>query len=149
MRAVEVTLGSFDSHANNRETHALHGATLDTALAALLDDLVAHDLLDSTLVLVLGEFGREPKVNPLEGRDHWPHGFSCLVGGGGLKSGVVIGETDPTGERQLPTDPIEVKHLFATLLAAAGLEHDKSYDTPIGRPILASDGDPIHRLLPG
>lgn len=148
VRAVEVTLRSFDSHANNRETHAEHGETLDTALSALLDDLVERDLLDSTVVLVLGEFGRTPKVNALEGRDHWPHGFSCLVGGGGLASGVVIGETDPTGERKQPKDPIEVKHLFATLLRTVGVDHEKWYDTPIGRPMQITDeGHPIDRLV--
>ncbi len=148
VRAVEVTLKSFDSHANNRETHALHGETLDTALSALLDDLVERELLDSTVVLVLGEFGRTPEVNPLEGRDHWPHGFSCLLGGGGLASGLVIGETDPTGKKKDPSDPIEIRDLFATLLRTVGADHEKWYDTPIGRPMQAThEGSPIARLI--
>ncbi len=146
VRAVEVTLNGFDTHANNHEGHETQAKILDPALATLLADLKERDLLDSTVVLVIGEFGRTPRINPLEGRDHWPHGFSCLVGGGGLRGGVVIGETDPAGEKKDPADPIPVQDLFATVLATLGVDFTKEMTTPISRPMALSDGKPIARL---
>jgi hypothetical protein len=149
VRAVEVTLPGFDSHTGNYEAHRENAAMLDPALASLLRDLKQRDLLDSTVVLCIGEFGRTPIINPLEGRDHWPNGFSCLVGGGGLKSGVVIGETDPnnTDKKVPPQDPIEIADLSATVLQAVGVDPAKTFATKINRPIDYSDGTPIARLL--
>lgn len=155
VRAVEVTLMGWDTHANNFEGHKTQAKELDPALAALIHDLKQRDLLASTVVLCIGEFGRTPKINPLEGRDHWPRGFSCLVGGGGLRSGVVIGETDtePQTEQDankstaMPHDPIEVPDLFATILRQLGVEFDKEVLTPIGRPMKFSSGSPIERLM--
>jgi uncharacterized protein (DUF1501 family) len=147
VRAVEVTLDGFDSHANNFEAHKSNGAILDPALASLLRDLRERDLFASTVVLCIGEFGRTPEINNLGGRDHWPTGFSCLVGGGGLRSGVVIGETDPSGKKVEPADPIEVRDLFATIMHAAGVDPEHEIITPIGRPMAFSDGKPIERLL--
>src|SRR5207244_4246213 len=95
VRAIEVNLFGFDSHEGNYEAHKRNAAILDPAFAALIHDLKVRDLLASTVVLCIGEFGRTPNINKLNGRDHWPHGFSAVVGGGGLRSGVVIGETDP------------------------------------------------------
>ena len=105
VRAVEVTLSGFDTHANNFNGHRQNARVLDPALTALLRDLRERDLLQSTVVLVLGEFGRSPAINALDGRDHWPSGFSCLIGGGGLKQGLVIGATDPEGQRKTPSRP--------------------------------------------
>lgn len=147
VRAVEVSLNGFDSHANNFEAHRSNGETLDPALASLLRDLRERDLFDSTAVLCIGEFGRTPKINPLDGRDHWPTGFSCLLGGGGLRSGVVIGATDPTGEKTEPVDPVEVRDLYATILHVMGVDHEKEVITPIGRPMAFSDGQPIAKLI--
>ncbi|HEX6985466.1 MAG TPA: DUF1501 domain-containing protein, partial [Planctomycetaceae bacterium] len=146
VRAVEVTLDGFDSHANNFEAHRDKAAVLDPALAALVADLADRDLLASTVVLVLGEFGRTPKINPLDGRDHWPNGFSCLLGGGGLATGRVIGATDPAGLKD-PDRPVPVADLFATVLAALGLDPAKELLSPIGRPIKLSDGAPLAELL--
>jgi len=150
VRSVEVTLRGFDTHANNFEGHKQQAAILDPALAALISDLKQRDLFESTVLLCIGEFGRTPNVNPLDGRDHWPHAFSCLVGGGGLNSGVVIGETDPTGKRKTPEDPIALPELYATILHTLGVDYSKQYDTPIGRPMIAvKEGSrPIARLLP-
>jgi uncharacterized protein (DUF1501 family) len=147
VRAVEVNLGGFDTHTNNYEGHKANAAILDPAFASLIHDLKARDLLDSTIVLCIGEFGRTPRINPLEGRDHWPGGFSCLVGGGGFRRGVVLGATDPTGERNAPDDPIEVHDLYATILHALGIEYFKELATPIGRPMALCKGKPIERLL--
>lgn len=147
VRSVEVNLAGFDSHANNHEAHKTNARILDPAFAALLHDLKARDLWESTVVLCIGEFGRTPNINPLEGRDHWPKGFSCLVGGGGMKQGIVIGETDPTGRKTQPADPVEVKDLYATLFQVFGINHTLQLDTPVGRPIKISDGQPIKQLL--
>jgi uncharacterized protein (DUF1501 family) len=147
VRAVEVTLQNFDTHDQNFGKHGELASVLDPALAALLADLHSRDLLTSTVVLCLGEFGRTPKINGADGRDHWPHGFSCLVGGGDLRSGVLIGATDPEGERESPEDPIPVPDLYATVLNGLGIDPTVQVDTSIGRPIRYSDGTPIDRLL--
>jgi hypothetical protein len=147
IRAVEVTLSGFDTHANNFNGHRANAGILDPALSTLLRDLRERDLWQSTVVLVIGEFGRSPAINPLDGRDHWPTGFSCLIGGGGLKSGVVIGSTDPDGKRKAPTDPIEVADLFATILKVFDVNFAHEVITPIGRPIAFSSGKPISRLI--
>lgn len=149
VRSVEVSMGTFDGHVNNFETHKARAKELDPALAALVKDLQERDLWQSTLLLVIGEFGRTPKINGLAGRDHWPTGFSCLIGGAGLRSGVVIGATDPTGEKVNPEDPVEVKDLFATIFERLGVDFHKEVITPIGRPIRYCEGEPVARLLPG
>lgn len=146
VRAVEVTLDGFDTHANNFEAHATQAAALDPALSTLLNDLAPRDLLESTVVLVIGEFGRTPKVNPLDGRDHWPNGFSCLIGGGGLAAGRVIGATDPQGVKD-PERPVPVADLFATVFAALDLDPAKELLSPIGRPLKLSEGTPVAELL--
>lgn len=147
VRAIEVSLDGFDSHANNLETQKARAESLDPALAALVHDLAERDLFDSTILLCLGEFGRTPQINPLAGRDHWPTGFSCLVGGGGLHRGLVIGETDPTGEKKDPADPIEVPDLYATILESLGVDYAREVITPVGRPMALCAGSPIDRLL--
>ncbi len=148
VRAIEVTLQGWDTHASNFTGHETQAKELDPAFAALTHDLKQRDLLSSTLVLCIGEFGRTPKINGVDGRDHWPKGFSCVVGGGGLRSGVVIGETEAIEEPKSPKDPIEVADLCATVLRQLGVEFDKEVLTPIGRPMRYSEGKPIERLLP-
>jgi Protein of unknown function (DUF1501) len=147
IRAVEITLSGFDTHANNFNGHRENARILDPALATLLRDLRERDLLQSTVVLVIGEFGRSPAINPLDGRDHWPSGFSCLVGGGGLKSGLAIGSTDPQGREKMPHEPVEVADLFATIFKTFGVDFAHEVITPIGRPMAFSSGKPISRLL--
>lgn len=149
VRAIEVTLDGFDSHVNNYETHKARGAELDPALATLVRELVERDLFQSTVLLVVGEFGRTPRINPAGGRDHWPGGFSCLLGGGGLQRGRVLGATDPTGERTQPERPIEIADLYATILETLGIDFTQEHLTPIGRPMAYSQGTPIEELLAG
>jgi uncharacterized protein (DUF1501 family) len=103
-------------------------------------------LLDSTLVLCTGEFGRTPRINPAAGRDHWPTGFSLALAGGGIRGGHVIGETDPDGLPK-PKDPVSVDDLYATVLACMGINPAKSYTSPIGRPMKLSEGTPVRQLL--
>ena len=149
VRSVEITLQGFDTHARNFAGHASQAKLLDPALAALVGDLEDRDLLDSTVVLVMGEFGRTPSINPLDGRDHWPHGFSCLLGGAGIATGQVIGSTDPDGVAKQPTDPVEIPDLSATVLAALGIDFAREVATLVGRPMKLSAGTPLARLLCG
>lgn len=147
VRAIEVTLDGFDTHTKNFPGHVTNCKILDPAFAALIHDLKQRDLFDSTVVLWIGEFGRTPNINPLGGRDHWPTGFSAVVGGGGFHRGLVVGETDPDGKKTTPVDPIEVHDLYATILKTLGIEYDKQLTTPIGRPMALCKGSSIDRLL--
>ncbi|GIX03386.1 MAG: hypothetical protein KatS3mg113_0392 [Planctomycetaceae bacterium] len=146
VRVVEVTLGGFDTHIDNFTGHRLRAPLVDAACAALIDDLRERDLWESTIIWVTGEFGRTPQINPAEGRDHWPHGFACLVGGGGLRGGITLGATDPEGKRREPEHPIRVVDFHATLLAALGVEPSTEKLTPIGRPLKFSEGKILREL---
>jgi uncharacterized protein (DUF1501 family) len=99
------------------------------------------------VVLVTGEFGRTPVINVAGGRDHWPTGFSCLLGGGGIASGQVIGRTDPSGAKVDPAAGVPVEDVAATVLAALGVDVRLELETPEGRPIPVTKGTPIRRLL--
>ena len=147
VRCIEVTLNGWDTHTKNHESQGALVKVLDPALSALITDLKKRDLLDRTVVLCGGEFGRTPKLNPFEGRDHWPHGFSVAMAGGGIKAGRVIGSTDPKGEKKEPENPVLVEDLHATILHALGLKPSKEIITPIGRPIALSEGTVIKELL--
>lgn len=147
VRCVEVTLNGWDTHANNLEGQATQVALLDSAYASLIRDLKRRGLLEHTIVLCGGEFGRTPKINGLEGRDHWPHAFSMLVAGGGFAGGRVIGATDPEGEKQEPSDPVRVSDLHATVQHLLGIHSEKEIMTSIGRPIALSEGKVVDRLL--
>lgn len=149
VRSVDVTLQGFDTHAANFTGHAAQATILDAALAALIDDLADRELLASTVVLVAGEFGRTPRINPLDGRDHWPHGFSCLLAGGRIAAGQVVGATDPEGLARQPADPVTVADLSATVLAALGIDWRRELLTPIGRPLGLSEGRPVRGLVAG
>ncbi len=151
VRSIQVTLSGFDTHANNYEGHLTQTKIMDPAFASLVKDLADRDLLASTIVLCIGEFGRTPRINPLGGRDHWPHGFSAVIGGGGLAAGRVIGASaadNQTDEKPIkPTTPIEVPDLYATILDRLGVEFSKELITPIGRPLKVCEGTPVEQLL--
>ena len=147
VRCVEVTLDGWDSHVNNHEIHRKLVKQLDPAFAALLRDLARRQLLDRTVVLCCGEFGRTPKINPFGGRDHWPTGFSLALAGGGLRGGQVLGATDPEGTKNL-VNPTTVEDVHATVLKALGIDSSKENIAPLtGRPVKLSAGKPIPELL--
>jgi hypothetical protein len=146
VRCVEVSLTGWDSHANNETICTNRLKELDPAFSTLLKDLSDRKLLDRTLVVCMGEFGRTPIINPLAGRDHWPHGFSAILAGCGFRSGYVHGETDPEGGKQTK-DPVTVEDLHATLLKSLGIDHEKTLKTPIRRTVRRSDGEPVAALL--
>lgn len=146
VRCVEVTLNGWDTHANNFEGCRSQLATFDPAFAMLIQDLERHELLDHTLVAVAGEFGRTPKINALDGRDHWPHAFSVVLAGAKIKRGIVHGATDPTGERNVEK-PVKLGELHATMLTALGLDPAHEVYSPFGQPIKLADGSPVNELL--
>ncbi|MCA9268803.1 MAG: DUF1501 domain-containing protein, partial [Planctomycetales bacterium] len=149
VRCIEITLGNWDSHANNHEFQAGKVKILDPAFAAMLRELKRRDRLDSTIVICGGEFGRTPTINPLEGRDHWPSGFSIALAGGGIAGGQAIGETSPDGEKLDYDDECNtrVQDIHATVLHALGIRPELEMATPIGRPMKLSDGRIQKRLL--
>ena len=117
--------------------------SLDLALSALIDDLEERGRLESTLVIVMGEFGRTPKLNAAGGRDHWPRCFSVALAGGGVSGGQVIGASDRRGESPLE-QPVTPADLACTILQQLGLDPTATNTTPDGRPIqLNRDGTPI------
>lgn len=144
---------SWDTHAKNDEGHRDRLCpTLDRTLSALLDDLDERGMLDSTVVLAMGEFGRTPFVNPDLGRDHWPTCWSLVLGGGGIKGGQVIGSSDAEGAN-VTSSATSMGDVFATVYKAFGIDWTKEYETPIGRPIKIANGlddatgNPIQGLL--
>ena len=145
VRCVEVNLGTWDSHVNNHATHRQRVSELDPAFAALLRDLRQRELLQRTVVICAGEFGRTPRMNRLEGRDHWTNGFSLALAGGGIRGGQVIGETDPEGTRD-PVRPVSVADVHATVLRALGIDPARILSTPIGRTVRLSEGEPVAAL---
>jgi hypothetical protein len=121
--------------------------SLDRAVAALMDELDERGLLNETLIVVMGEFGRTPKLNTRAGRDHWPQVFSVLLAGGGVKAGQVIGASDRTGET--PADrPVTPADLAATIFTLLGIDPKQRLYTPDGRPIEVSrDGQVVRELV--
>lgn len=145
---VEATLDGWDTHDNNFErVKGLCGA-LDSAFAALLADLKERGLLDSTLVVCQGEFGRTPKINSGTGRDHWPASWSVALAGGGLKTGQAIGKTTRDGVA-VEGKSHGVPDLIATVARAVGIDPKKQNMSNVGRPIRVADPDakPIEELL--
>lgn len=144
---ISKAFGTFDTHSANFKSLRGELPELDMAVAALFDDLHQRGLLESTIVLVTGEFGRTPKVNASAGRDHWPKAFSLLIGGGGFKGGHVVGSTDETGN-DVKDHPLTPEELAATLYERLGVDYEKVYQTSIGRPLkLVNGGKPIKELL--
>ena len=142
-----MTLKGWDTHANNLEGQKTQLGILDPAYSSLIRWLKERNLYEETIVMVATEFGRTPKLNVAEGRDHWPHGFSVAIGGGGLRGGLAIGATDPLGESEIPEDPVQVENIHATIFDRFGIDYGYELMTPIGRPIAISDGRPIRELL--
>lgn len=158
VRFVTVNYRGWDTHQDlyTRLKEGFTGAkvgvglipSLDLALSALTDDLQDRGLLEETLIVVMGEFGRTPKLNTQGGRDHWPRVFSAVVGGAGIPGGQVIGASDRTGES--PADnPLTPADLIHTIYLLMGLNPTAELETPTGRPVrlTAADSRPIHQLL--
>jgi hypothetical protein len=138
---------NWDSHASvfdRLKNHLLPPA--DQSLAALIHDLDERGLLDSTLVVAMGEFGRTPKINPAAGRDHWPDCYSVLLAGGGIKGGYIHGQSDRWGAYP-ETDPTTPGDLSATIFWAFGIDPRREFHDKTGRPFTLATGEPIVSLF--
>ncbi len=148
VRFVQVNRGGFDTHNNNFPAMQNHGDVMDPALASLISDLAASGKLAKTLVLVLSEFGRTPRINTNAGRDHHARCFSCFIAGGGIRGGQVIGKSDE--DAMLPAErPVNPHDLHASLCHALGIDAAKEVKTPLGRPMrLINEGaKPVMELF--
>ena len=148
VRFVQVNRGGFDTHSNNFEAMRAHGEVMDPGLASLIEDLAASGLLEKTLVLMLSEFGRTPRVNQNAGRDHHAKVFSCFIAGGGVKGGQVIGSSDEDGV--MPAErPVKPHDVHASVLHALGIDGDKEVMTPLERPmrLIREGGEPVMELF--
>jgi hypothetical protein len=145
---VEVTLGGWDTHDNNFEQVRSLCEVLDPAWATLLDDLGDRGLLDTTLVIWMGEFGRTPGINPRNGRDHFPAAWSVALGGGGIRGGQAVGRTSKDG-LAVEDRPVSVPDLMATVCLALGLDPRKQNASNVNRPIRLADpaADPVKEVL--
>jgi len=118
---------------------------LDAGVSALLEDLHVRGLLDETMVVMFGEFGRTPKVNKDAGRDHWGRAFFALFAGGGVKGGRVIGKTDKIGSDPL-SQPYSPMDLAATIYRAIGVDSEAEIQDRQGRPTRLNTGSPIDAI---
>ncbi|MBM3457659.1 MAG: DUF1501 domain-containing protein, partial [Armatimonadetes bacterium] len=144
VQAVSIFKGGWDTHGKNCETlKDKLLPELDPALATLVFDLKQRGLLDSTLVVCLGEFGRTPKINGSAGRDHWPRAGSIALAGGGVRGGQAIGETDAIGSEP-KSRPIPVEAFAATVYQALGVDYHQLNHTPEGRPVrIVEETEPV------
>jgi uncharacterized protein (DUF1501 family) len=147
VRFVEVTLDGWDTHKDNFERTKNLMRQLDPAMSGLLVDLERRMLLQETLVVWMGDFGRTPRINGDDGRDHHPGAWSAVLAGAGIRGGVVHGETDAEGAKVVK-DAVPVPNLVATIATALDLNPDDTVLSPAGRPISLTDhGVPIRALL--
>ena len=137
---------NWDSHADIFPRHRELLSPFDLGFSALIGDLAERGLLDSTLVIVAGEFGRSPRVNANAGRDHWPDCYSVVMAGGGVKAGSTFGESDRTGAYPL-ADAVTPGDLAATIFWRFGVDAQHEIRDPLGRPAPISEGQPVKRLF--
>jgi uncharacterized protein (DUF1501 family) len=145
---VEVNQDGWDTHDNNFERTKTNNGTIDQPMAQLITDLRQRGMLDKTLVIWMGEFGRTPRINARSGRDHYPRAFNVALAGGGIRGGQVVGQTDAGGE-DVTKRPVTVSDLFRTIYTTLGINADHENMSRIGRPIKLVDGGQVIRELLG
>ena len=145
---VEVNQEGWDTHDDNFTRVANNNGTIDQPMAQLVADLKQRGMLDRTLVIWMGEFGRTPRINARGGRDHYPRAFNVVLAGGGVRGGQVVGETDAGGV-EVKARPVTVNDLFRTIYATLGINADHENMSHIGRPIKIVDGGEVVRELLG
>ena len=150
---VTVDMPHWDDHSNIKVGHGGKLEVVDKAVGALMDDLVDRDLLDRTMVIVMGEFGRTPRINtgqpgiPIPGRDHWGDAISVMIAGGGIRGGTVVGATNSKAEFPMER-PLKPHDLLATVYKVMGIDTQTSFKDFAGRPVpILTEGEPIHELL--
>ena len=137
----------WDSHEDNFTAHRLNVPAYDHTVSALLEDLQTRGLLESTLVIIGGEFGRTPRINAKAGRDHWPTCYTVVLAGAGIKHGFILGTSDALGE--LPKErPISIQDVYATMYQLLGIDYTRSYLNEANRPVpIVNYGEPIEEIL--
>ena len=148
-----VDMPHWDDHSNIEKGHGGKLEVVDRAVAALIDDLDVRGILDKTLVIVMGEFGRTPKINngqpgiAIPGRDHWGNAISVMMAGGGLKGGVVVGATNSKAEFPIER-PLVPADILATVYHVMGIDPTTSFKDFAGRPVpMLDEGAPIAELI--
>lgn len=146
-RVVSLSYGRWDSHGQNFDLVRDHGSKLDQCLSALIDDLADRNMLDDVTVIVWGEFGRTPKINPQAGRDHWSPVNAAFLVGGGMRTGQVIGATNRLGE-YAALRPVDMQEVIATLYHNLGINVTSDLlQDPTGRPQFLVDKPPVVELI--
>lgn len=150
---ITVDMPHWDDHSNIKVGHGGKLEAVDKAVGALMDDLVDRDLLDRTLVIVMGEFGRTPKINngqpgiPIPGRDHWGDAISVMMAGAGVRGGTVVGQTNSRAEFPIER-PLKPHDLLATVYDIMGIDTTLAFPDHQGRPIpILTEGTPIREIL--
>jgi uncharacterized protein (DUF1501 family) len=144
---IEVGFGNWDTHDDNFNRTKTLSETADPGFAALVADLKDRGLLEKTLVIWMGEFGRTPRINARTGRDHFPRAFSAALAGGGIKGGKVLGSTGPDG-MDLKDRPVTVPDLFCTFCQALKINPRKENIGTGNRPVKIVDGGkPVAELF--
>ena len=140
---VEVDLGGWDMH---RGVHTELADTklpvLDKAMSALVEDLEQRGLLQDTVIIWMGEFGRTPRINGDAGRDHWARSWSAVLGGGGIQGGLAVGATSPEGTEVI-TEPYSSEDLMATVCKALGIPLETTFQSRNGRPMKIANGGKV------
>lgn len=146
VRCVTLTFDGWDWHSTIKEGMERQLPIIDAAIATLITDLDARGLLETTMVVVMGEFGRTPRINATAGRDHWGDAMSVLIGGGGVRPGVVVGSTNVKGE--VPRDrPVPPADLIVTIYHHMGIDPATTFHNHAGRPIpIGNNGRVIDEL---
>jgi hypothetical protein len=139
---------NWDSHQQNFQAVRKLSEVLDPAWGTLMEDLKQRGLLDSTLIVWMGEFGRTPRINAGQGRDHFPNAWSTVLAGGGIKGGQAFGKTSADGSK-VETRPVSVSDFLATICLALGIDPLKQNNSNVGRPIRIADknAQPIKEIL--
>jgi len=146
-RFVGIDHGSWDTHFTCFPS--LEGELIphaDRAFSALISDLDQRGMLDTTLVVMMGEMGRTPRINAQAGRDHWSMAQSVLFAGGGIRPGQIVGATDKQAAYPTTT-PVSVEDILHTIFHLMGIDPAKMYYTPLGRPVPIVNGGRVVREL--
>lgn len=147
VRCVTLSYGRWDSHGKNFDLVRDHGAKLDQAFTALIDDLEVRGMLNDVTVIALGEFGRTPRINKDAGRDHWPQVSCALMAGGGMKLGQAIGSTNRNGE-YANNRPVRCGEIVSTMYHNLGIDVSRTFITdPTGRPQHLVEDAPMRELV--
>jgi hypothetical protein len=146
---VEVSLGGWDTHGQNFDAVRRLSEVLDPAFATLLSDLSDRSMIGETTVVWMGEFGRTPRINQNQGRDHFPNAWSAVIAGGGIRGGQAFGRTSADGTTVEEPRPIATRDFLATVCTALGIDHTRQNMSNAGRPIriVEQGAMPIEEVL--